>query len=314
MNIVKIFYIVFISCFLLNIQNAFSYEIKQKKLNGIEYKEPVYEDKIGLYTHKDQFTLWLYADEDNFPYSSDQQGSVFNKIFEDLFEKEHIAIKITRFEKEYYEGFDEGFKAFEVGKIKDKGIFATHYENSKYGKNKYLYPAFAENEIYIITSLGKNINTPNKEGLKQYKGAYAKEDFLPSFVIKDLSKLGAVEKNNFSDAFEALLTGEIDYVAASNYKSQIFLYKLGLRNYVKYSVDAVWKAPLFIKLTPQRIQNSRLEYLKKYFKTEGYKQKRDEAFRELLKIYEENTKGIVPPTYVKNIEEVSQDAKQKVEN
>lgn len=314
MNIVKIFCITFISCFLLNIQNAFSYEIEQKKFKGTEYKEPVYKYDRGLYIYRDQFTMWLFADEDNFPYSSEKQGSVFNKIFEDLLEKEHISINLIHFEEKPYVGFDEGYKAFDTGKIEGEGVFATHYENSKYGKNKYLYPAFAENEIYIITSLGKNINTPNKEGLKQYKGAYAKEDFLPSFVIKDLSKLGAVEKNNFSEAFEALLTGEVDYVAASNYKSQIFLYKLGLRNYVKYSVDAVWKAPLFIKLTPQRIQNSRLEYLKKYFKTEEYKQKRDEAFRELLKIYEENTRGIVPPTYVKNIEEVSQDAKQKVEN
>ncbi len=298
MNIIKVLCLFFVSCFLFSSKNAISFEIQQKKIKNAEFKEPIYRHGIQDNIFRDQFVLELFADGDNFPFSSNEQGSVFYKVFEQLFDKEHIGIKLNYFTK----GYENGFKEFETGENDIDGIFATYFEDSKYSKNKFIYPSFAENKIHIITSVGKSINAPTKNDLKTYKGVYAKDDFIPNFVLKDLSKLGVVEKNNYSEAFEALLTGKADYVVASFYKSQIFLYKQGLRNYVKYSIDAVWKVPLFFKLNPKKTSTSRLNELKKYIKSAEYKQIRDEALSEVLRIYEENTKGIVPPTYVKSVE------------
>ena len=300
MKFTKLFYIIVAVSFFMNTNSALSYSIIQKGVEKYGYNEPIYPEFFQLKDPGDKFEMYLIAPAENFPFSSQRQGSVFYKIFEDFFEKEHFSIIIN-----YVKDYNMFVSEFESGRTEAEGLFGVYYDNVKYSKNKYLYPSFAENNIHIITPTGKNINATTKEELKNYKGAYTKEDYLPSFVLKDFAKLGMIEKNSFSEMFEALLTGEVDYIASSYYQSQIKLYKLGLRDYVKYSINPVWSAPIFLKLSPKTAAKSRLDYLKKYLKTNEYKQKRDAALMELLDIYKKNTEGVVPPTYIKTIEDNS---------
>ena len=58
---------------------------------------------------------------------------------------------------------------------------------------------------------------------------------------------------------------------------------------------------MFIRAMPGLAEHPRMEYLKKYLRSSRYKKVRDEALQELLDIYRENTKGIVPPTYVNTV-------------
>ena len=118
-------------------------------------------------------------------------------------------------------------------------------------------------------------------------------------VSPEFANLGIKQVKDFPEAYKALLSGEADYIAGSYYPSIIEAYKLGIRDYVVFSKDAVWKIPMFIRTFPEVARHPRIAYLKRYFKSQRYKKIRDEALQELVDIYKENTKGIVPPTYIK---------------
>ena len=297
MKILKILAFAYIALFSCNAYSVNMFELKEKRINQKDYLEPVYEYVIKKSFFDDEFILQLLAEKDNFPFTSKKQGSVFFEIFNHLADKEHIIIylahpnNITFKEVEQLMEHEDGEKFFD-------GIFGMYYEENKYSSLQYLYPAFAENHIHLITNSSKTLDINTKEDLKKYKGLYVKTDFLPKFAIKDAKRLGLTESADFGHAFEDLFTGRVDFIVASNYLSQIELYKVGLRAYARYSQNPIWSAPLFLKFPPKTMKHPRLESLKKYFKSAEYKQVRDKAFENLLERYRENTKGIVPPTYM----------------
>lgn len=276
--------------------NAVADTIEMYGKEQFGYSQPRYKKLNEESRWRDEFQIRALAKADNFPFSSMEQGSVFNKIFEDLAEKKHIKIVLTYSPKNYEQLVTE----FERGKVLENTNFhfGVYYEETPYSKNQLIYPSFFENQIYIITSARNKLSLKSKNELKNYKGIYVEKDNFSSFVLKDFASLGMDKVKDFPTAFEELLGGKVDYIAASYYPSQIELYKLGIRDYVTYSQSPVWKIPMFLRSTPGAANHPRLEELKAYFKTPRYKKICKEAFEELLEIYKENTKGIVPPTYV----------------
>ena len=269
------------------------YYIEQKKLSEKGYKEPIYKYTLHDYVYKDQYDIVLYSDPNDFPYSSFHQGTVFYQVFSELLEDEHISIWIYSTKKNY----ENLVSLFEHGQNDVQGLMGVYFENIPYSVNKFLYPSFAEKKIHLITAKGKTLDVLKKEDLKKYKGVYSKQERLSSFVQKDIKKLGIEARENFADAYEDLLTGKVDFVVGSYYLSQIELYKLGLRNFVNLSRTPVWTIPMFIRLNPKTMKHPRIKYLQQYLKSDSYKQYRDKALEDMLAIYRENTRGVVPPTY-----------------
>lgn len=263
-----------------------------KEENG--YSEPRYMSKSSRYDWRDRFDVNLIANPNIFPWSSERLGSVFEKIFDDLANKEHIVIILKYPRRDYAETVED----FEKNEIRTNGLFATYYENIPYSKNQYIYPSFFENNVHFITSARKTISLKTKDELKNYKGVYAAQDYFSSFVLKDFAKYGIEKVQDFAEAYKKLLTGEIDYVVASYYPSQIELYKLGIHDYVAYSSAPLWKMPMFFRVTPEIADHPRIAYLKKYLKSASYAKAKEEGMKELMEIYKENTRGIVPPTYI----------------
>lgn len=280
-----------------NIQAAEDSVIRMigREENG--YSEPKYlaGESVYHYDWKDRYNIELTANPDMFPWSSRRQGSVFEKIFRDLAEKEHIVITQQYPQRKSYE---ESVDLFEKGDGSIKGLFTTYYENIPYSKNQYIYPAFFENNVHVITSAKKTLNLKTKEELKNYKGIYVEQDYFSSFVLKDFANLGITKVKDFPEAYKKLLTGEVDYVVGSYYPSQIELYKLGIHDYVAYSKTPIWKMPMFMRVKPEIASHPRVSDLKKYLKSASYAKVKEEGFQELLNIYKESTKGIVPPTYI----------------
>ena len=68
-------------------------------------------------------------------------------------------------------------------------------------------------------------------------------------------------------------------------------------NYVNYSLNPVWSIPMFLKVSPKVANSKNVSYIRQYFQTSGYKEKRDELLAKVLEIYKQNTKGVIPPTY-----------------
>lgn len=286
----------------LSIATANADVIKMYGKEKYGFEQPKYED-MGVY-EKNTLILTVLAKNDDFPLSSVEQGSVFNKIFLDL-QKYHIANIIF-----VYPGSDyhEQVESFERGElIEINARFGVYFEEYPYSKNEYLYPAVFENKVYIITSARNKLTLNDKGELKNYKGLYIKKDNVSSYVLKEFIDLGMTETTTYSEAYQKLLTGEADYIAASYYPSLIALYKEGIRDYVVYSKAPVWKMSMFLRVKPNVKAHPKYEMLQKYLRSSQFKKTREDAFNEVIEIYKNTTSGIVPPTYIKSTEENSTD-------
>jgi hypothetical protein len=305
MNFSKFLFIASLFFYTLPAHAEDFYKITQRGIKKYGYNKPFYSNLIREGIAADQYNLYFIADPDSFPFYSNEQGSVFYKVFSDLMNKEHIAIRIRETGKDYNTVVNEFEKILSEEGKKISGIdaiFGVEFDNVQYSTNKFLYPSFAENKIHLITPNDKIIKISSKNELKNYKGLYVAQDKVSKTIEKDFIRHGITKAETYDQAFEELLTGKVDFIVSSFYKSQIFLYQKGLRNFVNYSVNPVWKMPLFIKFAPRAITHQRIGDLKKYISSQEYKDKRDEALNEVLEFYKENTKGVIPPTYVKNMQ------------
>jgi ABC-type amino acid transport substrate-binding protein len=265
------------------------------KEDGFAFEQPSYAEAQDKPHGRDMLILSALAEANLFPISSKLQGSAFTEAFEYLAEESGVLIVPM-----YEENYEEKAKEFEknAGSIEEKALFAVYYEENPYSDNDFLYPSFFENKIYIIMPSDKEINIKTKEDLKNFKGVYAKTDKFPKYLLKNLASLNVDMADDYSLAFKSLLTGRADYMVASYYPSVIAAYKLGIREYVRYSKEAVWKASMFLKMPPVLLESSRVKYMKKYLKSDKFKQLRDNALEDVIEIYRKNTEGVVPPTYL----------------
>ncbi len=265
------------------------------------YELPKYEELSHSEDKRDERSMLVLADDENFPVSSVEQGSVFNKIFLDLYNLENIKI-ILRYNRGNYA---DSVIDFERGVLQNTDArFGVYYQDMPYSRNQYVYPAFFENKVYIITSAKTKLSLSGKAELKNYKGVYAANDKLPDYVVKEFASLGMEKAESWELAFEKLLTGNADYMAASYYPGLLAAYKLGIRDYITYSKNPVWKIAMFLRVTPKIMKTPVMAKIKAYLKSPRYKKVREEAFEELIQIYKKNTEGIVPPTFAGAGEEV----------
>lgn len=300
MKIIKVLAFFAVMCGCMPVGASEDNIIKMYGKEQYGYNQPRYSRKPDEW--KDRFYITAIADPDNFPLSSREQGSVFAKIFADLSQQEHMDIIFY-----YPRNYKQSIENFERGKTEymedTRTVFGVYFENIPYSKNEYIYPSFFENDVYLIMSGSRIIDASTKDELKKYKGVYVANDKFSSFVLKDLKALGIKEVENYNEAYKQLLSGDADFIAGCYYRSRIEAYKIGIRDYIVYSKTPVWKMPMFLRAFPSLAQHPRLKYLKKYLKSSHYKKIRDEAFEELMEIYKENTRGVVPPTYVNRISE-----------
>lgn len=292
----KIILAILMSFFCISDIEASNIKMYGKEKYG--YEQPKYIEDYKEKDLRQVLRIVALAKPDNFPLSSIEQGSVFDKIFLDM--EDAVSIQISlKYSKDNYKEYVENFERENQVFLDDiNARFAVPYEEYPYSKNSYIYPAFFENRIHLIMSVDNKLSFHGKETLKNYKGVYVKTDNFPKYILKDFNSLGIEECVDYDEALEKLLTGKIDYIAASYYTSIIETYKKGVRNFVVYSKEPVWKISLFLRGLPKLMQNKKLNDLKKYLKSERYKKVREDAFAELIKIYEKNTQGILPPKYI----------------
>lgn len=291
----------FIAGFILSIICITSASATSIEMFGQEkygFNQPKYVLNTGERLKGSYLNIVALAQEDNFPFSSKEQGSVFYKVFENILEEGRARIVL-----EFTPGkYDETALEFEREKNKSvNALFGVYYKEQPFYNNKYVYPALAFNNVHLIMSSFKKINITSKKDLKNYKGIHAATDKVSDIVARDFKNLNIKEVKDFPTAFEELLTGQADYIVAGYYPSLIAAYKLGIKRYIIYSKTAIWKMPIFLRVTPKLMNNYNMKRLTNYLKSSEYKKLRNEAFEELIEIYKKNTAGIVPPTYKKAI-------------
>jgi len=304
------FVILFLLSFLfISTTSAVTIQMFGQKENG--FNQPKYITDFIDKAKKDNLNLVILADDNNFPFSSVEQGSVFYKIFENAPKVAHTDIEFT-----YRKGrYDEKATAFERGRIDNiNAIFGVYYKDMPYSINRYIYPAFMYNNIHIISASQNKINITGKDNLKSLKGIRVLTDRVADIAEKDYAELNIRGVKDFPTAFEELLTGKADYIAASYYPSLIEAYKLGIKDFIAYSQEPVWKLPLFIRVRPEIMRHPRMEDFVRYLKSSTYKKAREDAFAELIEFYKNNTRGIVPPTYISVVKEEPEEQSENAEN
>ncbi len=280
---------------------AYADVMSLKSINNNSYLEPVYFYEFSVIRETGSSIVSI-AREDDFPYSSDVQGSIFIKAFNKFAIKEGIHIKFY-YPKDQRDAVLEKFEHKNFAKNSNiNASFGNYFETIKYSSNEYMYPSFYKRKIYYLTRADSDLSINDSSDLAKYNGAYVKSENFSSFVIKQINELNIKPFSSYDIAFKQLLTGKIDYIVADYYQSQIALYKLGLRDFILYSKDHVWESPIFFRITPDLVGSKRIKALVSFLNSNEYKEEVENAFEELMEIYQENTRGIVPPTYL-NIEQ-----------
>lgn len=292
------------------VSTASAVTIKMFGQSEYGFNQPRYElDKQEKKIKGNILKLAAFADDDHFPFSSKEQGSVFYKLFASIKEESSVDINVEYLPNKYKEEVVE----FERGHVEEyNALFGVYYKELPLSHNKYIYPAIGSNNVHIITPSYKKLNITGRDNLKNYKGVYASEDKFSDIVLRDLKKLQLKEVPTFAAAFETMLSGQADYIAASYYPGLIESYKLGIKNYVAFSQDPVWTMPIFIRVKPEIMRAPQMEYLVQYLKSSRYKKQREAAFEEVIEIYKNNTIGIVPPTYI-NVGSTEEESETKTD-
>ena len=292
----------FIICLILNIFFAYSAMASTVKIimegkQKYGYDQPRYyiSEENGL--EKTTLVIEALAPDNNFPFSSAWQGSIFYKIFDDIEEKTQVRVRIQN-----SSNYEKQAAVYERGEDREhNALWATYYKEYPYSNNKYLYPAFFLNNMHIIFSATNKLNIEKKEDLLKYKGVHVSSEMVSELVKKEMASLKIKEVESFQEAFEEILTGRADYIVAGYYQSLIESYKLGIRDYIVYSKNPLWKMPMFFRITPRLSRRPQMENFSNYLKSRKYREKRDKAFEELVEIYRKSTQGVVPPTYINSV-------------
>ena len=258
--------------------------------------------------------LTALADSENFPFSSKLQGSVFYKIFNSIKENAKIHIEIL-YKPEKYVDLVQDFERGE--QVEFNALWGVYYKEMPYSRNQYVYPALMTNNIHLITAVQKKLDISKKEDLKDYKGMRVRTDKVSNIVAREFSSMNLKVAEDFDKAYEELLTGKIDYIVASYYPSLIAAYTLGIKKYLAYSREPLWRMPIFIRYHVNLKNKPEMKALSGYLSSPQYKKLREEIFQELIDVYKNNTEGVVPPTYIQFTQEETEESngeEQTLEN
>ena len=302
--------LIFSICFVSLATAAVTIKMQSDKKHGINI--PRYQVETQNSTVKSsRLKIIALADSENFPISSFEQGSVFLKIFDNIESRLGIKIELLYSHSKYF----NLVQTFERGKKENfNALWGVYYQELPYSRNQYIYPAIMTNNIHMITSAQKTLDIKKKEDLKNYKGIRVQTDKISNIVSKEFASLNLKIAGNFDEAYEELLTGKADYLLANYYPSLLAAYSLGIKKYLAYSKEPLWRMPVFLRCHESIKKSPAVKLLAEYMNSIAFRQLKEEAFQELINIYKTNSEGVVPPTYIRYIQEEDAEKEQTLEN
>lgn len=179
-------------------------------------------------------------------------------------------------------------------------ILGIYHETEKYKGLDVVYPALINNPVVVIMLPNRINEVNNLENLKKLKGGINSHEHLSDYVAEQMKNYQLEKVDNSYDLYKKLFNKEIDYIFASEYNARIEIAKMGLRNTVSFSKEAVWNMPLFIGISKAA------QYRRQIFNgltREAAKPESREKVRKALVDYiakiEKESIGIVPPDFSK---------------
>lgn len=179
-------------------------------------------------------------------------------------------------------------------------ILGVYHETEKYKGLDYVYPALINNPVMVVMLPSRINEVKGINDLKGLKGAINSQEHLTDYVEKQMQDFKVEKVDNSYDLYKKLFNKEVDYVFATQYFAKIEIAKLGLRNTVSFSKDAIWNMPLFIGVSKASVYRRQII---NGLSRESAKPETREMVRKALADYISNVEqaslGIVPPDFSK---------------
>ncbi|MBQ9235740.1 MAG: hypothetical protein IJ738_02795 [Alphaproteobacteria bacterium] len=195
---------------------------------------------------------------------------------------------------------------------KQLDIFLGAYNQSdKFERMQLMYPAILSNPVtfFMLTIRTGEVKTP--EDLKRLKGLRYSGEVFTDFVENRLSELNLEPCDSFYDIFEKLFTRKADYVVTGYYFGMIEAIKSGLKNYIAISKQPLWNIPVFVGVSETSPHKDRIiRHIARYFNDKQVKNDVNEKLQDIIRQFERQYAGVVPPTFDVNAKSATEEANE----
>ncbi|MBR1605547.1 MAG: transporter substrate-binding domain-containing protein [Alphaproteobacteria bacterium] len=181
-------------------------------------------------------------------------------------------------------------------------VLGAYYDSEEYLGMDMIYPSLLNNPLVVVTMPYKSLNIKTRDDLKNLKGAMDSRERLADYVSKDLKNYQIEKFDTSEKLYEQLFVGNVDYILTSRYYGALEQAKLGIRDMVLMSKQALWDMPLFIGVSKVTVKSDYItKTIKKVLKPhqEEIKSAIEQRVIEEIRRADEASDGVVPPSFVK---------------
>ncbi len=226
-----------------------------------------------------------------------KRASLFDIIFVE-FTKNANVITIN----DYTPSYQENIRLINSGKC--DVILGAYFDTKSYQQASLIYPSLINNSVSLIMLPKTAKNIKNLSELKKLKGGIFAQDHFSDFVQRQMKDYELTKEEMPTKLFEKLFTGQIDYIFATHYFATIEAIKLGLRDQLSFSKQAIWDMPIFLGVSKASRNRKYLEEkLTSYSNNPENRAKIEQELRRIIAEFEAQYQGTVPPTYIKQAKE-----------
>ncbi len=223
--------------------------------------------------------------------------SVFIKTLE-----QYVSQKDYRIERMPFESLNEAMSA-----LRENGadvFVGAYYASSAFDYLEFVFPAVLVNPVHLMTTPDKIQKLHKLDDLKNMKGIYNAEEYFADYVKDKLKEMGVEPVASADEAYRQILTGEADFLLGSYYYNYGKTVEMGLKGYVSFSTKALWGMPMFIAISKD-MKNAKTvhELFRRLVANPDFAENMKKNLKIIMKEKEEQSQGVVPPMYVRQVQE-----------
>lgn len=231
----------------------------------------------------------------------EQENYKYASLFDIIFNELSSTSNVTSIKK-YKSSYQANIGLINAGSCDI--ILGAYFDTKPYQQVSLIYPSLINNSVSVIMlpKTAKSIKSINE--LKNLKGGIFAQDYFSDFVQRQMKNYNLIKEDTSLKLFEKLFTGEIDYIFATHYFGTIEAIKLGLKDQLSFSKQAIWDMPIFLGVSKASQRRKYLEEkLTSFSNNPESRAKIEQELRRIVSEFETQYQGTVPPTYIKYAEE-----------